>query len=746
MNQTPAVRAESVFQLSPAVRCAVGWMLLLAMSGVTLAAPLAERVQQAEKRPLAQLIPLVSPIMDENLGQVRRAVLELQDAAQRENRPAFLILEIPSGSSQFHNCYALADFLTAEPLTNVTTVAWVPKTVTGNNGLVALACNEIVLAPDASLGDLGSGKALPADQQKIVQSIVARRRNPKVNEALARSFSDPSVELVRLTVESDGQSREARILTAEEGRQLRESGAVIADAKVLHESGTPLTLSGAQARNLDILAVHTATSRRDLIDHYGLPVGALRELSPAEPSGKVAYIQLHDMIDEVFAAFAQRQIERAVQSGTKLIIFEIDSPGGYLWVCEDLSRTIAALSQRDIKTVAYIPREAYSGGAILAVGCDEIYMQPQATIGNAIPINMMGGIVLRAEEKALSSELKLLRELADAKNRPAALLEKFADKDLEVFRATDKKTGKVWFLSQDEIHRDGDKWEAGPRVPEARPGSALTVSGTRAHELLLAEAPVQDLNELRLRLGIPEGEPLRAIGRTWVDTLVFTLNTSWVTGLLFFVAIVCIYLELMTLSGFFGILSVVAFAIFFWSKMLGGTATGLEVALFMIGMGCLAIELFLIPGFGVFGVSGILLVLGSLVMASQTFTGFNLEYDIERLAKPLGTLGVALAGVIAVSVATSRWMNRIPLLKHMVLAPPGDPELANEPRLRPDETGSGEVPIGAQGTTLTILRPAGKARIDGRLVDVVSDGPFIEPNTAVRVVQSSRNRIVVREA
>src|SRR5690606_19114080 len=111
---------------------------------------------------------------------------------------------------------------------------------------------------------------------------------------------------------------------------------------------------------------------------------------------------------------------------------------GYLWVCHDLSMTIAYLQDRDIKTVAYIPKDAYSGGAILAVGCDEIYMKPSATIGNAIPINMMGNVVLRAEEKALSGEVKLLRDLAKLKDRPPAVLEAFADKDLEVYQVTHK--------------------------------------------------------------------------------------------------------------------------------------------------------------------------------------------------------------------------------------------------------------------------------------------------------------------
>jgi membrane-bound serine protease (ClpP class) len=695
--------------------------------------------------PIASVVPLVSPLTDESLGQVRRTVLELQDRAVREDRRSFVILEITPGHSQFHHCYALADFLTAEPFSHLTTIAWVPETVSGHNVLIALACQEIVMSPTAALGDMGAGSALPADQQTIVKGIVARRRNAKVTESLAQALMDPSAALVQLTIDTGGL-KETRLATAEEARKLQAAGTVIVDSKTISEQGSPTLISGAQARARDILAVRTAGSRRDVIDAYGLSLDALQELAPAAPLDKIAYIELHDMIDEVFASFAQRQIERAVQSDAKLIVFEIDSPGGLLWVCHDLSMTIATLGERGVRTVGYIPNEAYSGGAILAAGCDEIYMKPTAKIGNAIPIQMMGRIVLRAEEKALSGELELLRSLAKAKKRPPALLEKFADKDLEVFEVTNKKTGRKWYMSADEMQQYAEDWNPGPRVPEARPGIALMVDGERAHELLLAQRPVQDLSELKQRLGLAPDFQFRVVGRTWVDTLVFNLNGSLVTGLLFFLAIVCIYIEMATMTGFFGILSAVCFGIFFWSKVMGGTATGLEIALFAIGAGCLALEIFVIPGFGVFGVSGILLVLASLIMASQTFTGFDLEYDLARAGRTFATLGAALVAVTIASFFLSQHLHRIPFLRDLVLAGPAPGEPApGEPRLRPEYTGPEAALLGMRGTAVTILRPAGKARIEGRMVDVVSDGPFIQEGTDVTVIQVAKNRIVVRE-
>lgn len=722
-------------------------MVMLSLAVVSTSAVWAQpAAKEAKPAPIARILPIVSPVGDETLGQVRRTVLELQQTATNENRQAYVVLEIKPGVSPFHNCFALADFLTEKPLGNVTTVAWVPETVTGTNVLIALACQEIVMGPNASLGDIGNGGTVQADQQAIVKSIVDRRRNPRMTWPLAAAMMDPATALLQLTIEDKNGGKEVRLVTSAEALALQNEGAVIADRKTIKEEGTPGLISATQARAREILIVRTVASRQELVEAYQLSLDQLREFDQAPPVGKVAYIQLHDVIDEVFSSFAQRQIQRAVASGAKLIIFEIDSPGGLLSVCQDLSQTIAHLSDRDIKTVAYIPNRAISGGAILAVACDEIYMKPNAKIGDAIPINLMGNMILRAEEKILSIELELLRDLAKQKNRPAAVLEGFADKDLEVFEATNKATGKKWFLSKEELHQQADEWVAGHLVPESRSGIAIMINGERAHDLLIAKAPVQDLTELKLRLGLNADTELRTIGRTWVDSLVFTLNQSWVTGLLFFLAIVFIYVEMATMTGFFGILSAICFTIFFWSKVMGGTAGGLEISLFVIGMGCLAIEFFILPGFGVFGISGILLVLGSLIMASQSFTGFSLEYDLARAGQTFATLGVALLAVLAASIMISSNLHRIPILKNLVLeAPAGNIEQASEPQLRPDLLMPDAPLVGATGQAVTILRPSGKARINKQLIDVVSDGPFIEEGASITVVQVQKNRIVVRQ-
>ncbi len=460
-------------------------------------------------------------------------------------------------------------------------------------------------------------------------------------------------------------------------------------------------------------------------------------------------IEVEGTIDPLLDSFLKRQIDRAVADGAKMIIFEIQSPGGLLWHSRDLAYTIADLEDQEVRTVAFIRGEALSGATIIALGCDEIYMTRHATIGDAGPIETSeGGQFERAPEKILSFLRETMTTLADRKHRPSALAVAMADKDVAVYEVTNKNTGDTWFMSDEQIHAAGDEWVRGRMVPETAENNLLTVNGVRAHELKLAERPVADFDELKERLGVPPDITPRKVARTWIDDTVFLLNTNVVTGLLFFLGIVLIYLELHFMSGVLGILSALCFAIFFWSKFLGGTAGWLEVMLFTLGLACLALEIFVIPGFGVFGITGGLLVFAALVMASQTFGNLEPNRDFSEATKTMATLSTSIIAVIVMAMALSRYLPSIPILNQMILTPPGMNTVTSpdEPRLHPDL--AGEHPnrfVGRSGTALTVLRPAGKAQIGHEMVDVVSDGPFIPQGSQIEVLAVNGNRIVVRE-
>src|SRR5207249_7081789 len=166
------------------------------------------------------------------------------------------------------------------------------------------------------------------------------------------------------------------------------------------------------------------------------------------------------------------------------------------------------------------------------------------------------------------------------------------------------------------------------------------------------------------------GKPAREIGRTWVDTVVNTLSDPWVSGLMLFIGFLMLVLELkMPGVGLPGITSALAFLLFFWSHYLSGTADQLEILLFLGGLVCLALELFVFPGFGVFGMSGILLILVSVIMASHTFIWPTQDYEYRQMGRTLMQVTLAIVAVAVGAVVLGRYFPSLPLFNRMVLQP-----------------------------------------------------------------------------
>lgn len=740
------MQREISYSCFRSLACIVAWLsLFFAASGLQAAEETPAAVPAAADRNIGAFVTLQGTISDSVTASVRRTALELKAKALKENRQAFLVLELTPGTSEFHHVFALTEFLASEATANLTTICWIPKSVNGTNLCVALACNEIVVHPDAQIGDIGRGEALRENEQLIMKSVVAKRRNRRVTEALAIGLMDPAAVILQITVEPAPGTVEKRLVTQTEAQRMRDAGIAIRDSQTVKDAGPPWTLTANQATEWGILISRSASNRKEITDAYAIPVDAMRERPVLEGNQHVELIEIHGPIEPILASFLHRQIERAIEAGAKIIIFDVNSPGGRLNESEDLAFAISDLKDRGVHAVAFIPRSAYSGAAIISMGADDIYMHPEADIGDAGAIAELqpGGGFEHVPEKLLSPLRETLSELARKKGRPEALVQAMSKKDMKVFQVTHKTKGTITYMSEEEIHEKGDEWVKGPQVRESGTGF-LTLNGQRASELQLAQPPVASLDDLKIRLGIPAEQRLVAMKRTWVDDTVFILNAPVVMGLLFFFGLVAIYLELHTLTGIFGLVSAICFGLFFWSKVLGGTAGSLEIVLFILGVGCLLLEFLVLPGFGVFGVTGILLVLASIVMASQTFghLGPNMS-DFGESAKTLKIFGGAVLGLIVTAVALAKYLPSIPLFSDMILTPPGEVEAA-APRLKPElVTGTMDL-LGQSGVTMTLLRPSGKAQIDGQYVDVISEGEYIPEGAAIQVVECSGKRVVVR--
>ena len=723
----------------------------VALSLLTVCLP--ELPAEEDGLPIGQFVTIRGTLDPVTAGRIQNQALELhQEAvAGEKKRKAILVLEIRDGASTFGQVRDLAKFLRDQRISNVTTVAWVPERVTGNNVVLALACNEIIMDPEAELGDVGRGKTVDPDDQQFVVSLVKKKHNRKLSPALARSMMDPQLAVIRAKVTrqvDEAKRTESVVVTPPELVQLRQEDVEISDTRRIKEVGELGVYTGTKARDNQILIVQTAANRGEVADIYNLPRESMHEETAEEEVEKVFLIEIKEPITPVVEAFIQRQVDQAVGREANLIIFEIDADRGMLMTSTQLANRIAELEDKKIRTIAYIPRTAEGGAAIVALGCDEIYMHPNATLGKIIPRRIQdekGKDLSEDDQDKLDTSLTKLAEL---KNRPAGVLLAMSRADLPVFQATNQKTGRISFMSESELANNGE-WQQGPALPESMQEKPFNLDGKRAHELQVSQPPVEDIDELKQRLGVPETVKLKAIERTWVDSVVFWLNSNTGSFLLITIGITCLWLELHMMSGILGIISATCFTLFFWSHMLGGTAGWLEVVLFLLGTALVVLEIFFIPGFGVFGISGGALLFVSMIMASQTFSQWEPNANVNQFTQTLGTLCASVVSVIVMGAFLSKYLPRIPFLNKVILTPPtmGIAD-ESEPRLRPEHTQEGNPMkglLGSTGETASILRPFGKAVIDHQYVDVVSEGGFIEAGSQVEVVGMKAGTPVVRE-
>ncbi len=457
-------------------------------------------------------------------------------------------------------------------------------------------------------------------------------------------------------------------------------------------------------------------------------------------------LPLREDINPLSGALLKRKFADAVDSGVDVIVIDIHSPGGFTSVTFELMDML--LDATEVETVAFIEKDAISGAALLALAADRIVMLPDARIGDAGEIVMgRDGMFRYTEAKSRSVLAQKARDTARATGRTVALAEKMVDKDMVVFRATRKSDGETAYFSDKEWEsmEDVDRWERGKPIREAGEEMFFIANGARAVELGIADETIESRDRLGDALGV--STPIPVIERTWVDTLVLVLNSGVATFLLLLIGMVALVIELSAPGiSLGGLTSMLCFGLFFWSRFLGGTAGWLEVTLFVLGLMFIATELFAFPGFGIPGISGIALTFGSLVMASRRVVLPEGSESWTDLGFDVFTVAAAFAGFFIALVALSHYLGDIPGLSRLTLKP----QLATgglavgsdiDPAMMP---GWQRVEVGQTGSTVSPLRPGGKIEVDDYMVDVVTEGEFVESGREVRVIGKQGSRVVVR--
>jgi len=621
-----------------------------------------------------------------------------------------------AAASDFGRAVDLARFLTSPRLSGVKTVAWLPEGAAGHAVLVALACDEIAMPPEAVLGPAAeAGAAVDETMRAAYREIAARRRT--LPPAVAVGMVDAGLEVLRVSTD-DGEEFVTR-----DGLQAVRDRAAVVNVEPLGPA--PIALVGRRARELGFVA-KLAGSPAELARGLGIDERALAGDPSLEGGWKGVQVAISGVIGPDAVARTRSRIERAVEEGANFVCLRIESAGGAPEQSLVLANWLAGLDPARVRTVAWVPGEARGDAALVALACDELVMRPTAVLGGE-------GAAAIDERRAEPLGVAWRGGVAKLRDRAWSLPLATVVPGLVVARAEQLGTGRIEYFSAAELaeRKDRDEWRLGAELGTG----PIRLDGRRAGELGLAGHVVEDFAGLRQAYGLDGDVALSE--PTWADDLLEALASPGLAWLLLVVGMVGLYIELKTPGiGFGGFVSMVAFIIYFWSQYLHGTSGWLEVMLFLAGLVCVLAEIFVLPGFGVLGLGGGLLVIASLVLASQSFVVPMNDYQLRQMQwSLLGLLG-ATAGVGVLAVLLQRWLPATPGLRSVLLQPPAEPEFDDGEALADL--------VGVEGLTTSRLAPAGKARIGGEVRDVTTEGGLVEPGMAVSVVAVRGGRLVVR--
>ena len=413
-------------------------------------------------------------------------------------------------------------------------------------------------------------------------------------------------------------------------------------------------------------------------------------------------LKLEGMIDPGVSAFVERVIEDAEANEVDAIVFEIDTFGGRV----DAATVIRdAILDSEALTIAFINKRAISAGALISLACDKIVMAQAGTMGATTPVDGSG---TKASDKVTSYMRAEMRATAESTGRDAKIAEAMVDERVDI---------------------PGLSAEAG------RPAT-LTTEQSLNYEM--ADETAESLRDVLSIYDLGEAE-IVPIELNWAEHVVRLLTHPAVTSILLAVAMFGLIAEVRTPGwGLGGTLALVALGIFFGSHLVVKLAEWQELAIFAVGLGLLLVEVIVIPGFGIAGLAGVGLMLGSIVV---TQLGDFQLWNVDEIAAVIVRLSASMVGAFVLSLIMLRSLPRMASFNRLVLE--------TETRASEGYVSSSREEdelLGKEGVTVSELRPAGIALINGRRTDVVTDGEFVAVDQAVEVVEVSGNRVVVRRA
>jgi membrane-bound serine protease (ClpP class) len=385
---------------------------------------------------------------------------------------------------------------------------------------------------------------------------------------------------------------------------------------------------------------------------------------------------------------------------------------------------------------------------LLALGCTEIVMDSKATLGNFETL-------LGERPNFVDAVRDTVTSLAGEQGYPTLIFRGMFEPKLEIHRVRSQK-GMIERRLMDGVElekdRDGprrwvDEGQIKPAEPAFRSGHWFQIDAEKAKELDIARAVVEGdpraaLPRIYAMYGV---ENARDADLDWLDALAAFLREPWVGMILIMVGITGLILELKIPGIMFpGILAALCFVLYFWANsQLAGHLTMLAVLLFVLGLILIGLEIFVVPGFGVTGVSGITLVIVSLALATLVKKPETTSEWLD-FGTTLSHIALSLMASLGAAFTLAWYLPSIPYVNRMVLKPASEADESDDDA-SPLAAGEDLIALlGSIGEAATTLRPAGKARFGEAYIDVIAEGSYVEEGTPVQVIEVEGNRVVVK--
>lgn len=425
----------------------------------------------------------------------------------------------------------------------------------------------------------------------------------------------------------------------------------------------------------------------------------------------VYHVPIQADIDLGLPAFIERAIRQAELEGASAIIFDIDTFGGRV---DGATQIKDAILGSKVMTVAFINRRAISAGALISLSCDKIIMTGGGTIGAATAVDLSGK---KASEKVISYMREEMASTAEQQGRNIAIVMGMVDED----------------LSFETVVIDGDTIEVDD-IQGAKEGKLVTLTTEKALKYKIADDKAETFEEVLEVLGF-EDPQIVYMGVNWSEKLVRFLTNPVVSSLLMTLGFLGLLFELQSPGwGIPGTIGFVCLALFFGATLFTNLASMTELLIILGGVVLVIIEVFFLPGFGVVGILGGIVLFSGLFMLLLPEHPISQDWESAFWGLTIGIIGAIVAFVLLGKlVVKSKFWQKISL---------SSTERSSEGY----STSIGlENLIGQEGVAVSDLRPSGWVLVGEKKIFVVSEGEFVPDDNRVKVLSVDGNRVVVRK-